>query len=155
MSKILLCALLSGLMFGIWPLYMSRSGLSGTTSTFLFVLILIAVVVPFALYQDIKLSEIYESKWQFGVVAGICGAIGLLLFNYTLSNSTKENVGQLFIVMIIVQVSIPTIYHLVVSKNLTWQTLTGLVLAAVASVLLTQSQVSDQTAKENVVQVNK
>lgn len=132
MESLQLKAVLSGICFGIWPLLMNRSGLSGNLSTFAFALTVTVCVLPFTLGN---LGDIAHSRWLFVLAAGILGAIGLIFFNGMLSKATPKDVGTLFVLMVVVQVAVPAIYKVVLS-GITLEKGIGFALAAIAAVLL-------------------
>lgn len=124
---------IAGILFGIWPLIMNRSGLSGNLGTFIFALVVLLCVFPFAAGS---LQNIGKAHWIFAIPAGIVGAFGLLLFNSVLSKATPQNVGVLIVLMIIVQTIIPAIYQAIMSGGMPFTKIAGLVLAAAAFLLL-------------------
>lgn len=123
----------AGILFGIWPLFMNRSGLSGNLGTFVFAAVVLLCVLPFAITS---LHNIRTSHWIWAVAAGIFGAIGLLAFNSVLSKATPQTVGTFFVLMIVVQIVVPAIYQAIMSGGLPLTKIAGFVLAAVAAVLL-------------------
>ena len=126
-------SVLAGILFGIWPLFMNRSGLSGNLATFIFAAIVLMCVFPFAASS---LQNIATAHWIWVILAGIFGAFGLLLFNSVLSKATPQNVGVLIVLMIIVQTVVPAVYQAIMSGGLPFSKIVGFVLAAFASVLL-------------------
>lgn len=124
---------LSGILFGLWPLLMNKSNLNSATSVAFFAIMVALIVLPFGIYNGLTISG---SKWWFAVLAGCSGALGLIAFNSVLSKVTKEEVGQLFILMVVVQVSIPAIYHVYTNGGLTLKTAGGFAAAVVAAFLL-------------------
>ncbi|MCF7898343.1 MAG: hypothetical protein K9L31_00125 [Candidatus Pacebacteria bacterium] len=124
---------LSGILFGLWPLFMNKSNLNGGTSVTFFAVIVLLTVLPFGIYNGINISG---TRWWFAVLAGCTGALGLIAFNSVLSKVSKGEVGQLFILMVVVQVSIPAIYHVYTNGGLTLKTASGFVAAIIAAILL-------------------
>jgi hypothetical protein len=100
-------SLLAGLCFGIWPLLMQRSGLTGNFSSFVFTAIVLVCVTPFTFGNVGSLTSV---NWGVTVAAGIFSSIGVMSFNGMLAKATPQNVSSLFVLMIVVQVSIPAIY---------------------------------------------
>ena len=70
------------------------------------------------------------------VVAAVLSAIGLLFYNGMLTQAPKEKVGSLFLTMIMVQLSVPALYQIAMSRQLTASKAAGIVSAAVAAILL-------------------
>lgn len=126
-------SIIAGVLFGIWPLVMNRSGLAGNLSSFVFASVVLLSVFPFAVSN---LSDIGNSYWLWAVAAGVIAAFGLLLFNNVLSNSTPQSVGILVVLMILVQTVVPAVYQVIMNGEISMTKLTGFVLAVVASFLL-------------------
>ena len=80
-------AILTGIFFGIWPLLMNRSGLSGNVSSFVLVVIMLGCILPFSVGN---LGSIFnpDVKLLFAMGASVCGGAGILLLNSILANNT-------------------------------------------------------------------
>lgn len=126
-------SIITGVLFGIWPLLMNRSGLGGNISTLVFASVVLLIVLPFS-FSDF--NSIANSHWVWAIAAGVFGALGLLTFNSILSTATPQSVGTFFVLMIVVQIAIPAIYHAILSGGLSLTKLAGFVFAAIASFLL-------------------
>ena len=133
MNEAVLRMITAGVLFGMWPLIMNKSGLSGNTSTVLFTAVILVIVVPVGMYTGFTLSG---SKWWFAVIAACAGALGLLIFNTGLSKAAPEEVGKLFVILTVVQVAIPACYHVYLSGELTLKTGIGFAAAVLAAILL-------------------
>ncbi len=133
MTDLHIRAILAGALFGIWPLLMNKSGLSGNVSSAAFCLGALAIVSPFALYglRGPTLSIV----WSMLIGACICGGLGLLAFNGMLSKATPKQVGNLFVLMIVVQVAIPALYQIYNDGGLAPRKALGF-LSAIVTVLL-------------------
>jgi hypothetical protein len=133
LDSIIFKSIAAGILFGIWPLFMNRSGLSGNLSTFVFAAVVLLSVIPFAAgsFQSIE-----NVNWLFAVIAGILGAAGLLAFNSVLSNSTPQNVGTFIVLMIVVQTIVPAVYQAIMSGGLPFTKVLGFIFAIVAAILL-------------------
>lgn len=134
MSELHLRAVLAGVFFGIWPLLMNRSGLTGNVSSAVFALGALIVVSPFALYEFSGAT--ISVVWTMVVGACIFGGLGLLAFNGMLSKATPETVGSLFVVMIVVQVATPALYQVINGGGLTVSKAIGFAAAILAAFLL-------------------
>ena len=134
MTKLQALALMSGLFFGIWPLIMNRSGLSGYTSAAVFSLSCFALVTPFALFNGV--NQPANASWQIGIIAGLTAGVGLLLFNNMLAGAQKETVGMLFVMNLLVQVSVPVIYTTIQKGSYSPKRALGVAAAFVAVWLL-------------------
>ncbi len=134
MSDLVIKAVLAGIFFGVWPLFMNRSGLGGNVSSAVFALIVFIMVFPFAI-KSIGFS-LPAGNWLMVVLAGIFGALGLLSFNGMLAGVSSERVGSLFVVMIIVQIAIPAIYQVFMTGELPVTKAMGFILAVGAAFFL-------------------
>ncbi len=127
-------AIAAGILFGLWPLFMHRSGLSGNSSTVVFAAVVLAVAFPFATWGDrfpanavwvlgalaaflgaVGLLVIWKGRlpvnaiWVLGVFVGFLGGVGLLFFNGGLAKASKETVASFFVITTVVQVTIPAL----------------------------------------------
>ncbi|MBI2410146.1 hypothetical protein HYV30_03865 [Candidatus Kaiserbacteria bacterium] len=134
MSDLQVKAVLAGLFFGIWPLFMNKSGLQGNVSSLVFGLAATLGVMPFAL-QSIGFT-LPSANWLMVVCAGVFGALGLLSFNGMLASAPAEKVGALFVTMIVVQIMVPAIYQIYMAGQLPMTKVAGFVLAIAAAFLL-------------------
>ena len=124
---------IAGILFGIWPLLMNRSGLSGNLSTFVFASVVLLCVFPFSASS---LHNLGSAHWMWAIAAGIIGSMGLLAFNSVLSKAAPQNVGIFIVLMIIVQTIVPAVYQAIITGGLPFTKIIGFVLAAVAAYLL-------------------
>jgi len=128
----LIKALLSGILFGLWPMLMNRSGLNGYLASGVFALGGLILVAPFAISYGAVIGRV---SWLMAILAAACSASGLLIFNDLLAKITPQAVGRLFVIMLIAQILVPAVYHL--SKNgLTMDKLFGFLAAVIAAYLL-------------------
>ena len=133
MNSLQIKAALAGVFFGIWPLLMNRSKLNGSVSSAAFSLLVFVFVLPFAMSGSKNFDGV---NWKMVLAAGVAGAIGVIFFNGMLAKATKENVGLLFIIMIVVQTAIPAIYYIYMNGEINPTKVVGFVF--VAAVLLTR-----------------
>lgn len=133
MNSLELKSIIAGVLFGIWPLFMNRSGLAGNLASFVFASVVLLSVSPFAVSN---LSQLSNSYWLWAVAAGVFAAVGLLLFNSVLSKATPQSVGTFFVLMIIIQTVVPSVYQVIMNGEISITKLAGFVLAVVASFLL-------------------
>ena len=136
MDNLQIKALLAGLFFGLWPLFMNKSGLNGNVSAMAFSGLVLVFVSPFALSNIGDLSNI---KWLMVVGAGLFGALGVMSFNGMLAKATPQAVSTLFVLMIVVQTAIPAVYQVIMNGGLSLTKGLGFALAAIAAVLLVKS----------------
>lgn len=133
MHSLYVKAILAGLFFGLWPLFMNRSGLPGMLSSIAFSGLVFLFVLPFAL-KEVGLQM--QINWLMLLIAGVCGAIGVTFFNGMLAKAPKENVATFFVVMIIVQTAVPAIYHIFINGGISITKIVGFILAAIAATLI-------------------
>lgn len=135
MTELHIRAILAGVFFGIWPLLMNRSGLTGNISSAVFALGVLIVVLPFALYEFSNVT--ISVSWTMVISACVFGGFGMLAFNGMLSRATPKTVGSLFVLMLVVQIAIPALYQIVSGGGLTISKSIGFAAAILAAFLLT------------------
>ena len=134
MNDKIMKAVLAGVCFGLWPLFLNRSGLHGPTSSAIYALMVLVGVLPFALWSNGL--EIPSAKWLMVVFAGIFGAAGISFFNDMLVRTAPSQVGSLFLVMIVAQITIPALYQIIMTAQLSFNTAVGIIFAIAAAFLL-------------------
>ena len=134
MNDLQLKAILAGICFGIWPLLMNRSGLSGNFSSLVFTTVILVCIAPFAIGHVGNLSN---ANWVMVVGAGVFSSLGLIFFNGMLSKTTPQNVSPLFVLMIVTQASLPAVYSIIMNNGITTTKGLGFILAIAGAVLLT------------------
>ena len=130
-------AALAGIFFGIWPLFMNRSGLSGNVSSAIFSLGTLVILLPVAIASNNGMS-LPSANWLMVGTACILAAFGLLSFNGMLAGASPKEVGTLFVIMIVVQTATPAMYSIVLNGGMNWSKMCGFVAAIIAAVLLTK-----------------
>lgn len=128
-------ALLAGVAFGIWPLVMNRSGLSGNVSSFVFGIAVALCVSPFAL-SNLHGGSFAGVDWKMVFLAGGFGGVGLLFFNGMLARAKPQDLGSLFVMMIVTQTMVAAIYQVIVARTLAPSRGAGFLLAIIAAILL-------------------
>jgi len=136
MDSMQIKTVVAGVFFGIWPLFMNKSGLSGNASAMAFSLMVLIFVFPFAVSDIGNVSGI---KWTMLLGAGACAAIGVLCFNNMLASATAQNIGSLLVLNFVLQIAVAAVYQIVLSHGVSLTKGIGFVLAAVAAVLLLKS----------------
>ncbi len=132
MDNLYVRAVLSGFLFGACPLLLNRGGLNGNLSTFVLTLIVLICVFPFAIGS---MGTIFNANWIMIIGTGILGAAGMLLFNGVIVKATPQSISSLFVLMLVVQITIPAIYQIVIG-GITIAKGIGFALAAIAAALL-------------------
>jgi VIT1/CCC1 family predicted Fe2+/Mn2+ transporter len=118
----------------MWPLFMNKSGLSGNMSSICFSSAALLGMLPFAFYSN-GLS-IPTANWTVVILAGICGTIGMLLFNGVLATTTVKDIGTLFVLMTVSQVVVAVSYQSFMSGHLPIDKIVGYIAATTAVYLL-------------------
>ncbi|OHA88377.1 MAG: hypothetical protein A2653_02295 [Candidatus Zambryskibacteria bacterium RIFCSPHIGHO2_01_FULL_43_25] len=126
--------ILAGIFFGFWPLLMNRSGLNGNVASLVQSCVALTVIIPFAVTSGFQ--TLHTARIEFALAAGVVAVSGLLTFNSMLAKVTKEQVGMLFVMMIMVQVSLPVVYHMVQNGEYTLKQIVGVLAAFLAIFLL-------------------
>jgi hypothetical protein len=130
-------SVLAGVMFGIWPLLMNRSGLSGNVSSMVFAAIILLGASPFAVREfALDPQGPAHAIWSMAIASGIAGTIGLLLFNGVVAKTTPQSIGALFVVMLIAQIAVPAVYSAVMNGGVSTSKAVGFALAAISAFLL-------------------
>jgi len=127
-------AIVAGVFFGIWPLLMNRSGLNGNVSSACFSAMVLVGVLPFALHSSGLILP--TANWTMVILAGMCGALGLLSFNGMLAGASIQNIGALFVSMTLVQVAVAALYQTLMTGHISIDKFMGYLLATVAAYLL-------------------
>lgn len=125
----LIFTMLAGLFFGFWPLLMNRSGMKANTFTVMAVSFTLVCVFPFFIKEFNYFSGV---NWKYAISAFATGTMGAVLFNNVLETATKKEVGYLFIVMTMIQISVPAVYSVMQSGGITMKTFFGFVFAVLA-----------------------
>ena len=134
MNELQIKAVLAGVFFGVWPLFMNRSGLNGMISSAYFSAMVLVGVLPFALYRGG--FSIPAANWTMIAFAGLAGTLGILSFNSMLADASPQNIGTLFVLMIIVQVIVPASYQAIMSGEWALNKIGGYAAAVLAAYLL-------------------
>ena len=123
----------AGVLFGAWPLFMNRSGLSGAASVVTLNVIVLLLALPIGLQQGITLVG---ANWWFAITAGCCAGLGYLAFNSGVAKAAPAIIGQLVVIMIVIQMAVPAAYQAAMNGQLSIKTAFGFIAAAIAALLL-------------------
>lgn len=124
----------AGALFSVWPIIMSKSGLSGMASTAAFIVMSMIIIVPAALSNGVTLQSLADAKVRYVLVAAIIASGGLILMNRSLGAADPKQIGSLLLVMILAQVVVPSLYQIWVGA--VNAKLVGGILAAVVAIFL-------------------
>lgn len=138
MSNFYFTSVLAGIFFGLWPLLLNRSGLNGNFASVIFAGIGFIFILGVSIFTN-SIQSSSNPNWYMVMAAGIASAMGVLLLNSVLAKISPANVSTIFVLMLIVQISIPAIYQVIVSGSLSIQKTVGFILAGVTAWLLIKS----------------
>lgn len=127
-------AVLSGVLFALWPILMNRSGLSGNMASLVFILGNLAIVAPFALVSNGL--AIPQANWVMAGTSCAVASIALLCLNSVLAKATPAAAGTIILLMVLPQVVVPAIYQAAMTNSLPATKIVGVILAIIAAVLL-------------------
>jgi len=133
MDSLSIKAVLTGILFGAWPLLMNRSGLGGNISSLVLVIVMLLVILPFSIGD---FGEIFNANLMFAVGAAVLGAAGILLLNGILFKASPQNLGPLLVLVFVAQIVVSSIYHVVVTGGITVTKGIGFALAVITAILL-------------------
>jgi len=135
MTDLQIKAVIAGIGFGIWPLLMSRSGLNGNVMAAVYGVVCLVLIIPFAMRQGMNVEQVLNANWWVIVPAGVIGTIGLLSFNGGLAKANAQELGTFFVLMVVVQIVVPAIYH-VVQNGVSVYKMVGFTFAGLAAYFL-------------------
>jgi len=72
-----------------------------------------------------------NTNWWWGVIAGVIGGIGILVFTPTISKLEPEKAARMFLIILLVQTAVPAIYQIIVG-GINYTKIIGIILAIVA-----------------------
>jgi hypothetical protein len=117
MDPLYLKAILAGLCFGVWPLFMNKSGLNSVEASAALSLFLLAIATPFLLVNGVQ--QLSTIRWQMALPACLFDALGLLALNSLLSSASSAQAGSAFVIVTVVQVAVPAAYLAMLAGGLT------------------------------------
>ncbi|QQS22760.1 hypothetical protein IPM19_03980 [bacterium] len=127
-------AIVTGFLFAWWPLMMQRTNLSSFWQGAVFsAFVTVSMVIPAVLNGT---ASWQNADWKFAIIAGVSGALGMVVFTSMLSSSTPIEIGPLLTTMLITQVAVAAIYHAVVNGEVSSKKIVGFVLTGVVVYLL-------------------
>ncbi|PLX27960.1 hypothetical protein C0583_01850 [Candidatus Parcubacteria bacterium] len=126
-------AVISGLCFGLWPLFVNKSLLSGFVSAFFICLVSIIIFFPMAWSS---LGEIRNANISMVLVGSVLSAIGIVFLTLMLANTKDKEVSIIFIIMICFQIAVPAIYHIYLEGGISLNKVIGFIGLIVTVVFL-------------------
>jgi drug/metabolite transporter (DMT)-like permease len=134
MNSLKMMAIVAGLSFGAWPIFMNKSGLNGFISAAVFAGAASICIIPFALYENG--FAIPKANWTMVAIAVFIGALGLIMFNGMLAKSPALNIGNLIIITTLMQVVMAASYQIYMSGQITLDKICGYALATAGAYIL-------------------
>lgn len=126
-------ALLAGIFFGIYPLFMNKSGLHGSATAFAFGIGLFLLAAPFAFMSSSNAADI---KWPLVIFFVILACTGVLMYTSAIASVDKKDVSTLIMLLVISQTVVATGMYAMLNSSLSPMKFTGFILAGVAAVML-------------------
>jgi hypothetical protein len=128
-------AVMAGLFFTAWPIFMNRSGLTGNISSAIFAFGCCLVCLPFAALEYHNSSGVSVSRLMI-VGACVFGGAGALAFNAMLAKASPQQISALIVLTLVVQTVSLAAYQAVVNGGITLSKIIGFAAAIVAAFLL-------------------
>lgn len=138
MKNMVIMAFIAGLSFAFWPVLMGKSNLSGNTASFAWALVIVACLIPVLAVTGV--GEVSAVKWQFVIVSGIVGAVGILALNGAIVRTgfDAKTIGKVLTLMIGAQVVASTLYGIIASQGkVSVREVAGFLAVSVGVLLLT------------------
>lgn len=133
MSDIQVRAIIAGILFGAWPLIYQKGAMHWGIGQLIMSAVTLVVIVPAVFANGVPPISI---KWAYVVAAGIVVTIGLVVFNGGLQKVTAQEVSSYFVLMIVVQIVVPAVYHVIENGQVSGTKIAGFVLAIAAAFCL-------------------
>lgn len=129
---------LAGIAAGAWPLVMQRSGLIGAPVSLVYSAISFVAALGLLFWVgNVRTSFSGVSiHWWWAIAAGVMAALALLFLSDVVGKTTPTQLSTLYIVLLMVQISIPAIFYIVASRGIGLKQGIGIALAFVAALLL-------------------
>jgi uncharacterized membrane protein len=138
MLGLYLRAAVSGLFFGLWPLFMKHSGIkSYAVSTIFLEAVVLSIVLLYG-GREFSSTDLSGTKWMFLFLAGATAATGVLAFNSGLAVSNEATVSIVIVTAILVQVIVTAVYQATMGGGLSATKAAGFVLAGISAYILSR-----------------
>ena len=130
--------IIAGIAAGAWPLVMQRSGLIGAPVAVVYSAISLIAAIAFLVSTGgfHGAGQSASVNWWWAIGAGCLAALALLFLSDVVGKTSPVRLSTLYVVLLIVQISIPAIFYVVVNHGLTAKHALGFITAIVAVVLL-------------------
>ena len=134
MNELQIRAVVAGILFGMWPILMSRSHLNGYISPTLIGLVLFVGSLPLTLLNLNKITP--DVVWRLAIASTVVILMGNFVFAVMLEHSPKDKLSSLFVLMLVAQIAVPALYQIFLAGKVTASQAAGFAAAAVAAYLL-------------------
>jgi len=114
--KVYLMAATAGLCAGAWPLVMKPANLGGGAIAISYcVFSLAAALFLFVVVEKLQAPAQagVPAGWWWAIAASILAAAALLLLSIVIPQVSREKLGAVYAVLILVQITVPVLYHTV------------------------------------------
>lgn len=101
MNTLRIMAALAGGLFGAYPLFLTRSGLSSNWQSAAFAGSVFILALPFAFRSGNE--SLLLADWRLVAISAVAATGGMLLLTRMLSEAKLEDYGELFAIMMIAQ----------------------------------------------------
>lgn len=128
--------ILAGIAAGAWPLVMQRSGLIGAPVALLCGLIALIAATILIMASGGMQGQSQPIIWWIALGAGLLSALPFLLLGDVIGRTSATSLSTLYVLLLLVQISIPAIFYIVINHGVTLKQGIGFLLAIVAALLL-------------------
>ena len=122
----------AGFCFGLYPIVLNRARLDPMLTVVLYLAGTLLIVSPLAFFAN--WSTLTAAQLRVGALACVFGAIATFCFNRMLATTPATQVANMFLLMLVCQVSVPA--ALLLRHGASLRQIAGLTAAAIAVVLL-------------------
>lgn len=127
--------IIAGIAAGAWPLVMQRSGLIGAPVALLCGLVALVTATVLIFASGGAQAQSQPTIWWIALVAGLLSALPFLILGDVIGRVSSTSLSTLYIILLIVQISIPAIFYAVV-HGINLKQGIGFILAIAAALLL-------------------
>jgi hypothetical protein len=130
--------IIAGIAAGAWPLVMQKSGLIGAPVAVVYsgISLLAALALLLATGAFRASAQPTAINWWWAIGAGILAALALLFLSDVVGKTSSVRLSMLYVILLIVQISIPSLFYAVVNHGVSAKQGIGFVLAIAAIFLL-------------------
>jgi uncharacterized membrane protein len=123
-------SLIIGICFGLWPFIMNKSNLDLRFAPILASIIaLIMTTINLFYFSPGELKAMNSKNLLLGFLSSVVCSFGVIMFYKILSKTSVQDLAISFIIITLIQVSIPVLINIVVSGELTLNKAVGFLCA--------------------------